>query len=289
MLSSQEYIRMSMEFNLFWLRIMKEHAIFMEGGIPAIHKPLANRAAHFKLQFERLLGDAIRLANGAVSGTALQSGQYVTRYTDAAEQAVTRLTGVAINRNLTRLEFDIEPLGTGAAPPQKEQQVSAFNQSILTQLNAFIALNSELYENQKSCRLFTFLYTGDLEHMLSEARRFFSIVNDLQKRDERVNANFEDFWNHNMSDHAKSMRGLFDPTEARYFSEADRLARLFDALTGSMRTPTETLIADAKSISEFKASTTQGLLGCKIEALMSPLYTDHLLREANHYLYLLRT
>lgn len=64
---------------------------------------------------------------------------------------------------------------------------------------------------------------------------------------------------------------------------------MFDALTASSTAPAGNVLADTKAISDFKANTTQGLLECKVKAIMAPLYTDHLLREANHYIYLLQS
>lgn len=34
MLSTEDYIRLSIHYNLFWIRIMKEHAVFIEATMP---------------------------------------------------------------------------------------------------------------------------------------------------------------------------------------------------------------------------------------------------------------
>lgn len=288
MLSSEEYVRLSLEYNLFWVRIMKEHAIFIEASVPASQRQLAMQADQFKRQFEQLLGETIRLANGSVSSKALQSAQYFTRYTEAAEQVVQHFTGIEINSGLTRIEYNIEPLTSDSNTQQKEQLVTTLNQYILNLTNAFAQFKSGLLNSQAACQLFTFLYYADLNHILNEAMRYINILNGLQSRNELFNQDYIDFWNRNMSDHAKSMRGLFDPTETTYFNEADRFAKLFDALMAEATANADEALADTMAISEFKANTTQGLLECKIKAIMSPLYTDHLLREANHYIYLLQ-
>jgi hypothetical protein len=43
-----------------------------------------------------------------------------------------------------------------------------------------------------------------------------------------------------------------------------------------------------KDIRDFKAQGTQGILECKIKSIILPLLGDHTLREANHYLRLLK-
>lgn len=288
MLNDEEYIRLSMENNLFWTRIMKEHAIFIESSMPAPQRQLAVQADQFKQQFERLLAESIRLANGIVSGKALQSGQYFTRYTEAAEQATQQLTGIAINSDLTRMEYNIQPSGSYSAAQQKAQEVSMLNQYILSQVNAFARFKSDLYNLQASCRLFTFLYTSVYEHVFHEAQRYIEILTGLLKKDENYNKDFESFWNHHMSDHSKVMRGLFDPTETEHFDTANRFAKRFDAITNNRSAGKAEELEATKALSEFKGNTTREILECKVKSLMSPLFTDHILREANYYIYLLQ-
>jgi hypothetical protein len=81
MLPREEYIRLSLLYNLFWLRIMKEHAIFMESMMLPPARLLSAQADRYKQQYERLLATAIRLAGGALPKYVLQSGHYYTRYT----------------------------------------------------------------------------------------------------------------------------------------------------------------------------------------------------------------
>ena len=46
------------------------------------------------------------------------------------------------------------------------------------------------------------------------------------------------------------------------------------------------LIETAKLI-DFKKAATKGILGCEIKSIILPLLSDHVLREANHYLRIL--
>ena len=51
---------------------------------------------------------------------------------------------------------------------------------------------------------------------------------------------------------------------------------------------TEDSLKATMEISKFKAQGTQGLVECKIKSIIIPLLGDHTLREANHYLRLLK-
>lgn len=288
MLNIEEYIRLSLENNLFWTRIMKEHAIFIESSMPAPQRHLAMQAEQFKQQFDRLLAETIRLANGSISGNDLNSGKYFTRYTEAAEQATQQLTGIPIDSNLTRMEYNIQPSNQYSFLQPKAQEVYMLNQNILNQVNAFARFKTDLYNLQASCQLFTFLYTSVYEHVFHEAQKYMEILNGLQQKDENHNKDFESFWNHHMSDHSKVMRGLFDPIEAEHFNTADRFAKIFDTIINNPAVSKAEELEATKALSEFKSNTTQEILECKVKSLMSPLFTDHILREANYYINLLQ-
>ena len=51
---------------------------------------------------------------------------------------------------------------------------------------------------------------------------------------------------------------------------------------------TENSLQATKAIRDFKAQATRGLLDCDIRSIIIPLLGDHTLREANHFLRLLK-
>ena len=63
MISRKEFITMSLDLNLFFLRIMKEHSFFLEMGFTQRDKNLADRAGAFRQRFEQLLSRATALAS----------------------------------------------------------------------------------------------------------------------------------------------------------------------------------------------------------------------------------
>ncbi len=287
MMQTDVYIQLSLTYNLFWARIMKEHAIFIQGSLPPPAKQLADQAAQFMQEYDKLLAHTIRLSNGSISRQALQSGQYYTRYTEEAERIARKDTGIPIELTLTQKTYNIEPLSTRqAGNAGKEQEVSSLNQSLLNLTNSYVRFKSQLLKSQSACSLFSFLFTADLDHILQEAIRYAALLSKLQQRDSQLLGDYRAFWTQNMAQHAKSMHGLFNPTETKYIAAAHEFAQMFDALSPS---DTNAVLADTEGIANFKAAATQGLIDCSIQAIMLPLYTDHLLREANHFLFLLQT
>lgn len=59
MLSRREFIRQSLELHLFFGRIMKEHSFFLQIGFTPKDSRLMRQANAFRMEFDRLLADAI--------------------------------------------------------------------------------------------------------------------------------------------------------------------------------------------------------------------------------------
>ena len=101
-----------------------------------------------------------------------------------------------------------------------------------------------------------------------------------------------------MAEHSKFIRGLLDPTEDDLINMANNFGNEFDQLTEEAKAamdntiPISQVTADSleatRSIRDFKAQGTQGLIECNIKSIIIPLLGDHTLREANHYLRLLQ-
>ena len=86
MISQNEFITMSLDLNLFFLRIMKEHSFFLEIGFTPKDRRMKENAGMFRRRFEQLLSEATTLANGNVSENAVSSRQITTQYTLEAER-----------------------------------------------------------------------------------------------------------------------------------------------------------------------------------------------------------
>lgn len=294
MISTEMYVQWSLQYHLFWLRILKEHAIFIEATMPPPGRSLALAADAYKQNYDQFLITAVSLSNGVLPLEVLQSGQFYTQFTEEAERLAEQYTGIKINTDITISEYDIEPLTVPLhVTSNMEQEISLLNQNILSMTDSFVQFQSNLLNNRSSCGLFTMMYTGDILHVLLEAKRYQMILSALENKDEGAIENYKTFWTHNMADHAKVMRGQFDPTETAYFNRANMFSNLFDTLSqeemDSATYPSDaTLLKDTNDIRDFKADTTDALIRCKVQSIMLSLYTDHLLREANHFIYLMQ-
>lgn len=302
MLSREEYIRLSLELNLFFARIAKEHSIFLESGFTAKDVRLAQEADNFKVQFERLLAETISLGNGVISPEVAEAGELITDMTLNAERVSQYYTGICINPNLTQAEKGVGGSKKFIAAPMLEQRVFMLNQKAMGLTTALAEFKSRILNSVVSCRLFTTNYALLLDHILREARFYLRMLSKLQNREdiltERDFMEQEVFWNRIMAEHSKFIRGLLDPGEEKLVSTANKYGNEFDELTQKaiaaidkttiLPEVTGESLKAAEGLRDFKATGTKGLIDCSIKAIAYPLLGDHVLREANHYIRILK-
>lgn len=259
------------------------------------------QADAFRMEFDGLLGEAISLSNGVVNPDVLQSGEVITPFTLNAEMATIYFTGIQIPTRLTQAEAELMGGGVTSANSRLEQHVSALNQRAINATAALIQFKTNILSNVLSCRMFTFNYPLLITHIIREAELYLQQLRRLQNREEinleREAYEMEFFWNRQMAEHAKFIRGLLDPTENNLISQADSFGKEFDQLTAEAQAAmdatdpltrvTDDSIKATEDLRNFKAQGTQGILACQIRSIIIPLLGDHVLREANHYLRLL--
>ncbi|WP_024834387.1 DUF2935 domain-containing protein [Ruminiclostridium josui] len=302
MLSTIEFIEQSLGLHLFFARIMKEHSFFLEVAFTPKDTNFTQQADNFRKEFDRILGDVISLSNGVVNPGVLQSGEVITPFTLKAEQATTFFTGVRIPTQLTQAEAKLMGSGIITANPMLERQVFALNQRAIKATAELIKFKSNILSNVLSCKMFTLNYPLLIIHITREAELYLQQLRRLQNREEikleREAYQQEFFWNRQMAEHAKFIRGLLDPTENNLINQANDFGNEFDQLTVEAKaamdatTPltnvTDESLRATENLRNFKAQGTQGILSCKIRSIIIPLLGDHVLREANHYLRLLK-
>jgi hypothetical protein len=302
MLSSMEFIKQSLGLHLFFARIMKEHSFFLEAGFTPRDTNFTQQADAFRREFDGLLGEVISLSNGVVNPGVLQSGEVTTPYTLKAEMATSYFTGVQIPTELTQAEAGLMGGGLIAVNPMLEQRVSMLNQRAMRLIAALIQFKTNVLSNVLCCKMFTFNYPLLIVHITREAKLYLLTVQKLQNREEinteREAYEQELFWNRQMAEHAKFIRGLLDPTENDLINKANDFGNEFDQLTVEAKAAMDMTVPLTKvtddslkatlELQNFKAQGTQGILECKVRSIIIPLLGDHVLREANHYLRLLK-
>lgn len=213
------------------------------------------------------------------------------------------LTKIPIDFRITQAE---KRLRAGCAKCMSDEmadrmgwQMRRLNQRVLQLLNGLIMFKKQILREVTLCRLYTANYPLLVEHIIREAELYRQIITILEegKCSSRENiAETERFWNQIMMEHALFIRGLLDPTEDELIKTADTFAGDYSRLLEearqqdrrAMNALTRKTIETTERYRDFKAAGTKGITGCDIRSIILPLLADHVLREANHYLRILK-
>lgn len=303
MLSKMEYVQQSLGLHLFFMRIMKEHAFFLEIGFTPRDKDYTRAADEFRLAFDDILRDVIALSDDVIAPAFLRSGEVVTPFTLRAEEASAYYTGVAIDTRLTKMEDDLSAGRRTDIDNVLVQRVQMLNNRVLDLLEKFIQFKARILSDVTNCKMFTVNYPLLIDHILREARLYHRLVKRLQENEvldiEQEAFEQEVFWNRIMAEHSLFIRGLLDPTENELITLANNFGNEFNELyeeskaamnqTLPLSKVTNDSLTATMEIRDFNAQGTQGILECKVKSIIIPLLGDHVLRESNHYIRLLRT
>lgn len=281
---------------MFFARIMKEHSLFLKAGFTPADSSFAEKAELYKNAFEKLLLRSVMLANGVIGCDVLASGELVTEFTALAERQTERFTGIKINKEITKKELN---LNCESSRESKElcRQVQMLNRNALQLLDGLISFKEHILKNVLSCDMFTANYPLLIEHIIREARLYRKYVETLEECGDLPNKCMRDtecFWNQIMMEHAMFIRGMLDPCETELFDTADKFACEYaELLKACSEAQNETMphgsLEETVKFRDFKTAGVSGIEQCKIRSVILPLLADHVLREANHYIRLLKS
>lgn len=300
-MSAAEFVRKSLELHLFFLRIMKEHSLFLEAAFVPPNRDLAITAEEFMLTYNLFLTEAVDLANGNVGRAVLNSGEVVTDKTAQAEEKTEILSGIDIDLALTAREASLKP---GNGDPALERKVADLNARVIRVTRALVDFKTKVLLGMLSCRIYTFNFPLLIEHIRREAMFYIEHLERLQNRVrlDPVREIIEEkrFWDLIMAEHSLFIAHLLDPTETALIKQADEFAVLFNKLEERVQDISRAskrgnifndLIKDeiraTRAIRNFKNTAEDLILACRIRSIIIPLLADHVLREADHFLRLL--
>ena len=295
---NNNFVEKSLELHLFFGRIMKEHSLFLEAGFPPANAAFSEKAENFKCEFEKLLCEAVRLANGVVSQCVLRSQEIVTEFTALAEKQTEHFTGISIDNNITSMELRLRSgCGKYNDNPEMQNMVKKLNQKALSLLDGLISFKETILQKVIRGEMFMMNYPLLIEHIIREAKLYREFVECLENNGSLADSSMKEtecFWNRIMMEHAMFIRGLLDPCETELFNSADKFADEYCELLEKCRSADNSAMNAnslelTKKFRDFKAAGAQGIEQNKIHSIILPLLADHVLREANHYLRLLKS
>ena len=294
-MNNNEYLRLSLELHLFFDRIMKEHSLFLEAAFMERDKELKNIAREFQRTFSDILEEIIIIADGNINSDLLLSDEIVTKDTLSAENKTSMLTGGNINTNITLKELNLRS-GNINATDEMLNRIYNINMQTLPAIENLISFKNDILNRVLSCEMYTTNYPLLITHIMNEAKMYYDLLSKVERRfiftDNYVYEQ-ELFWNNIMKEHAEFIRGLLDPSEENLILTADKYAVEYKTiLQNYANNPnylTNVSLTETIDFRNFKVTGEEGILNCKIKSIIIPLLADHVVREANHFIRILRS
>lgn len=294
-MNQNDYVRLSLELHLFFDRIMKEHSLFLEAAFMEKNKDFKRIASDFQKKFSNILTRIVNLANNNVSADFLMANEMITVNTLESEIKTSDLSGIEIDTSITKKEEQLKS-GRVNINEQLINSISTINRITLPLIQNLIDFKNNVLNNVLSCKMYTTNYPLLINHIMNEAKMYYQLLSRIENR-EPFDRNYiyeqELFWNNIMKEHAEFIRGLLDPTEKELILTADKYAMEYEAIIKQYDNYQVNLnnisLNETINFRNFKIAGEEGILNCKIRSIIVPLLADHVLREANHFIRILRS
>jgi hypothetical protein len=252
-LPERMFIDRSLNENRFWLRIMKEHSLFLNEGMNRNDKDLIAQTERFYRYFEQ--------------------------QEKRAHQT-----------------------------PQTAQAVRKLNEDSIQLVYGFRNFKRNLLILIVNCKISGFNFPLLVDHIAREAEYFMNTLTKLNQgilepiQDAIIHENV--FWLRIMMEHSRFIASLLDQSERNLINTARKFGDDFEVLLNQARDvesmllrkkPTYPIIgkmnkdsADAtEELRNFKKAGLELIKTCQIKSVINPLLADHVLREAEHFLFMI--
>ncbi|MGB4337426.1 MAG: DUF2935 domain-containing protein [Bacillota bacterium] len=241
----------------YWLRIMMEHAIFIENGLPAERVDLRAQAAQFQETFRSLLN-----WSGCMNAMAPpEAAQYLQNVREAV------VAFLAFKRMLLGLALNCTVGGLGGYNyPLLLDHIAREAQLFLHALDTSGAPAGSPFEFALGEEMFWL-------RIMTDHAKFIASLLDQSER--------------GFVQQAREFSQLFD----RLLRQAQDYTSMLQADPSQFPVVarfTDEVMAETERIRDFKRAAHQLLLGCKILSILPPLLADHVAREAEHFLEVLQ-
>ena len=293
-MNDQEYIKNSLELHLFFDRILKEHSLFLAASFTEKDTSFKKTASNFQRIFANILNNVVNMANNNISDNFLLAKEIVTNNTLKAENKTSFFTNIPIRTDITIKEMNLQ---SGPINSTKDfvQRISILNKDTLPVIKKLIDFKNNILNNVLTCKMFTANYPLLIKHIKNEAIMYYNLLERVERREMFTNQYIEEqeiFWDNIMMEHAQFIRGLLDPSEKNLIQTANQYANEYEMILkkqNNFPSNIQNSLQETLKFQNFKTSGLNGILNCQIKSTILPLLADHILREANHFIRILRS
>ncbi|HEY8389867.1 MAG TPA: DUF2935 domain-containing protein [Clostridia bacterium] len=278
-MTREQYIKSTMELNVFFSRIFKEHCVTIAAGQRNGDMRVLQSLDRYKVHFEMLLSSALENGLNLIDPRLIELNCFITPYTYNCEQMTQSSCGISINHRIS--SFEIEklnkpaPIAAGRLPYAYERalRLNTDGEEIARGLEELL---TNILKEVKSGRMYSSVYPSVYECYILELNRYQKAI-DMLRTDQKF-FYFDEGAAKIMQTNAEHIRGMLDPCEMDDINKANYFAALFSECN---KDNDQKFIEINEKFAEFLQDLIEKMLAKKLSSVMLPLTLDNILRQAN--------
>ena len=300
MLNDTLFAKTTIESGLFYLRLMREFSLNIQLSFYINNEDYIKTAEDFGKRYEDL--GKVVTKYGKFSKLAYDNQIFVTNYTLPSERLTEKLFGIDLATELTEKELEFE-VGEFKEPSSEvvAELVKLNNDALIltTNFSSFLAdISNKINDNT----LFSYLYQSLIDYMQEESKLYINILNRIIRReaeDPTFVTNYVTRYQIIMRNAASFLRNLVDPKEVDVFNKFQGFVEAFEAISEDYKSanlsPENQQFLNRKTkvlVEEFKiylSRIIERVLNSGLHFIISPMFLDTVLIEANYFKYLLES
>ncbi|WP_054950653.1 DUF2935 domain-containing protein [Numidum massiliense] len=253
-ISEAEFVQQSINESLFWLRIMKEHALFMSEGFDRSDKKLIREADQFFVMFDRRLTDVRALR---------RDPDVVRRFNEGTIMLARRFREFKSNVLLLIIQCKINGFNFPLLIDHIAREAGYFVET-LRNLNR--GMSEPLADRIVDENVFW------LRIMADHSKFIASLLDQSERKLVTVANTFSDEFDQLLAQ-ARDLESMVKQTEPSFFNTLTRFTTDVQMATTDLR--------------NFKKDARDLIRQCQSLSIINPLLADHVTREANKFLSIL--
>lgn len=277
-MTREQYIKSTMELNVFFARIFKEHCVTIAAGQRNGDMRVLQSLDRYKVHFEMLLSSALENGLNLIDPNLIELNCFITPYTYNCEQSTQTSCGISINHRISSLEMEKlskpAPIAAGRLPYTYERalRLNSDGEEIARGLNELLI---NILKEVKSGRMYSSVYPSVYECYILELERYQKAI-DMLRTDQKF-CNSDEGAVKIMQINAEHIRGTLDPAEMEEINKANYYAALF---AESVSDGEQKFIEINERFAKYVEDLTEKMLAKKLLTVMLPLTLDNILRQA---------
>ncbi|MEH6942632.1 DUF2935 domain-containing protein [Bacillus sp. JJ722] len=253
-LTEQLFVDRSLTENRFWLRIMKEHALFLGDGFHRKDINLIQQTDRFYRYFEQQEKKAYEVPNNVELVRKLNEESIELVY--GFRNFKRNLLILIINCKVSGFNFPLLVDHTAREAEYFMRTLKKFNKGILEPIQDAI-INENVFW---------------LRIMMEHSRFIGSLLDQSERNLVKTSLKFGDDFE-TLLNQARDVESMLYRKQPTY------------PIIGKMNKDSENATTELQS---FKKAGLELIQSCQIKSVINPLLADHVLREAGHFLYMIQ-